>query len=100
MRSFEIPAPISALRAARAFSALSNTIVNEAVAPIRLTTSCRSQCNRRPRAALRTAQQPCPIGNRHARAVLCDLCSDVGLRPTIAALAPYDQPHLSRERLA
>jgi len=53
-----------------------------------------------PLAAFGTAQQPRPIGYGYARAVLCDLRSDIGLGSMGAALAPHDQPDMRGECLA
>jgi hypothetical protein len=53
-----------------------------------------------PSTALGTSQQPRLIDNRHSRAVLGNQRGKVGLGSVIAALAPHDQPHLGRDRLA
>jgi hypothetical protein len=41
-----------------------------------------------------------PIDHRHAGAMMRDQLGDIGLDRVAAALAPHDQPHQRRERLA
>jgi hypothetical protein len=44
-------------------------------------------------------QAPSPIDNGGATTISRDLIGYIGLGPVPAALAPYDQPNLGRERL-